>query len=31
MQILLKREKPLQFLIQDVMEDLINWAGITCA
>lgn len=25
-----KKKKPLPFLLQDVMEDLINWAGITC-
>lgn len=30
MQMLLKGGENLQFLLQDVKEDLINWAGISC-
>ena len=30
MQTLLKGGENLQFLLQDVKEDLINWAGISC-
>ena len=30
MQTLLKGGENLRFLLQDVKEDLINWAGISC-
>lgn len=30
MQMLVKGGENLQFLLQDVKEDLINWAGISC-